>query len=443
MQAKIRELQQALTGFLRQSRRSVLVLALEDTELVYVLKLLQTMDQQDRAHVYGLFPQAADKSSSAYVGEVVKSLSDQLDEVNQDRVRAGNPPWSPMSPACTDMRLAPTQRLRAAILYARSVVPNNPDNRLVFSLLPQRMDSPEAFAEAVSSLLPSPGSASDAAWAGIRLILRDDKMKPVLIPELRRQKNASVLVYEPDLSPAALMDSMARDALDPNLSEGERMQTLGQLAAIDYSYGRLEEAAAKYGVLYEYYSRHKAPVMQALVLQGIGDVLRRAGNLPLARERYAQGLTHALETQALPLMLSLSYNVGDTSLALHNWADADGHLDIARTIAGQTLNPHMQADAMEKMGMARLEQKSYAEAAAIWNEGAEVCRGCDYRDRLCSILERLAALYASARRVGEQGACEAELRAVRAGAPLVRKYPVPQAPAPSPSSPPSSPKGIA
>jgi tetratricopeptide (TPR) repeat protein len=204
-----------------------------------------------------------------------------------------------------------------------------------------------------------------------------------------------VLVYEPDLSPAAMMDAMAREAGDPTLSEAERMQILGQLAAVDFSYGRLDEAAAKYGVLYDYYTRGKAPAMQALVLQGVGDILRKAGNLPLARERYGQGLTHALETQSLPLMLSLSYNVGDTSLALKNWADADGHLDVAQTIAGKMLNPQLQADAMEKMGIARFEEKRFADAVAIWNQGAEVCRGCNHRD---TTVQHLGALVGGLRR---------------------------------------------
>jgi hypothetical protein len=104
----------------------------------------------------------------------------------------------------------------------------------------------------------------------------------------------------------------------------------------------------------------------------------------------------------------------------------DGHLDVAQTIAGKTLNPQLQADAMEKMGIARLQQKRYADAATIWNQAAEVCRGCNYRDRLCSILERLSALYAVGRKVAEQRACDAELAAVKAGAPLVRKSPPPR-----------------
>jgi hypothetical protein len=425
MQAKVKELKQALEGFVQQSRRSILVIKLEESELIFVMKMLQTMDQQDNANVYGLFPEAVTRTGNAYVSEIVKSLGSQLDGANTARVGEGNPPWPPMPPACTDLRFPAAQRLRAAILHARSLVPNDPDNRLVFCLVPQQIAVPAAYLDALSALIPAPTSPPDPAWAGVRIIIRDDGLKPALIPELRRQKNPHVLVYEPDLSPAALMDSMAQEVADPTLSEAERMQVLTQLATLDFAYGRLDEAGAKYGVLYDYYRRYKAPAMQALVLQGVGDILLKTGNLPLARDRYAQGLTHALETQSLPLMLGLSYKVGELDLELKEYAEADGHLDVARTIASKTLNPQLQADAMEKMGLARVGQKRYAEAVAIWNEAAEVCRGCNHRDRLCSILERLAATYATGRKLAEQRACENEIRAVRAGAPLARKAPPP------------------
>jgi hypothetical protein len=384
------------------------------------------MDQQDAANVFGLFPQAVGTTSDAYVTEVVASLSSQLDGVNTVRTAEGKPAWPPMPSACTDPRLPPSQRLRVAILHARNLVPNDPDNRLVFCLVPQQIESAPAWADAVSSLLPAPTSSPDPAWAGVRLILRDDKKNPRLVPELRRQKIPHVLIYEPDLSPAALMDAMAREAVDPNLTEAERMQVLGQLAALDFAYDRLDDAVAKYGILYDYYTQHEAPAMQALVLQGVGDILRKTGNIPLARERYAQGLTHALATQSLPLMLGLAYHVGDTNLILESWADADGHLDVARTIAGKMLNPQLQADVMEKMGIARMALQRYADAVAIWEEAAELCRGCDHRDRLCSLLERLIDVYRAGRKVAEQQACETELRAVRAGAPLVQKHLAPE-----------------
>jgi hypothetical protein len=45
MQAKIKELQHALEGFVQQSRRSILVIGLEESELIFVMKMLQTMGQ--------------------------------------------------------------------------------------------------------------------------------------------------------------------------------------------------------------------------------------------------------------------------------------------------------------------------------------------------------------------------------------------------------------
>ena len=230
MQSKIKELQQALEGFIQQSRRSVLVISLEESELIYVLKLIETLDQQDKANVYGSFPQPVDKGSSAYVGDIIKALASQLDGANTARVGEGQPAWPPMPAVCTDLRISATQRLSAAILHARSLIPNDPDNRLVFCLLPQQMGAMESYVDAVSSLLPLASAAPDSAWAGVRLILRDDKKNPTLIAQLRRQKNPHVLVYEPDLSPAAMMDAMAREATDPTLSEAERMQVLGQHA---------------------------------------------------------------------------------------------------------------------------------------------------------------------------------------------------------------------
>jgi tetratricopeptide (TPR) repeat protein len=279
-------------------------------------------------------------------------------------------------------------------------------------------------------LIPAPDATPDPAFSGVRLILRDDGSDPRLLPELHRQKNPHVLVYDPDLSPAALIDAMATEVADPTLDEPERMQILAQLATLDFAYGRLDEAAAKYGVLYEYYERAKAPAMQALVLQGVGDILRKQGkdSYPLARQRYAQGLTLALETQSLPLILGLAYNVGDLSLTLEQYEEADSHLDVARTIASKSENPKLEADAMEKMGIARMGLGRYADAVSIWEAAAEVCRGCDHRDRLCSVLERLAEVYASGRKAAEQRACETELKAVRAGAPLVPGLAEPKAP---------------
>jgi hypothetical protein len=233
------------------------------------------------------------------------------------------------------------------------LVPGNGEHHLVFSLLPESIASGPAFAAATMDLVGRLAQPNDAASRKVRLILRDDGARPELIERFRREKNLEVLIYEPDLSPPAIMDGMARDVADPRTPEPERMQLLTELACLDMAHDRFEEATAKLGIAYDYFRRQKVPVMQAFVLQCVGDVLRRTGNLPLARARYAQGFAHALETQAIALMMSLAYAVGDTSLALRQYDDAEGHLEIARKIAATTRNVEVESEVEKKLEQAR------------------------------------------------------------------------------------------
>jgi tetratricopeptide (TPR) repeat protein len=291
---------------------------------------------------------------------------------------------------------------------------------MAFCLLPQSIDKPAAWADALRDVLPSEGGGvpPEPAWPRVRLLIRDDAAAPVLIPALRRVKNPEVLILEPDLSPPALMDAMAREVADPGMPEPQRMQMLAELAALDYAYGRLQEAVAKYEILYDYYHRHQAPLMEAMVLQGVGDVLRRIGKLPLARERFGQGLTLAITTKGLPLIMSLAFSAGDTSLELQRFKDAEDHLEIARKVAGKLFNHPVEADALEKIGDARLAQKLPGEAMTAWRDAANVCRKAAYRERLVSVLEKMSKTFASARMSADQRACDSELAAVRAGAPI-------------------------
>jgi tetratricopeptide (TPR) repeat protein len=210
-------------------------------------------------------------------------------------------------------------------------------------------------------------------------------------------KNPDILIYEPDLSPGALMDGMARDVSDPGLPEAKRMQILTELASLDYAYGRLDEASAKYEILYDYYRRHQVPLMQAFVLQGAGDVLRRIGRLGLARERYGQGLTLAITTQGLPLIKALAFAAGDVGLELRRFQDAEDHLEITRKIAANLHDRPGEADALEKIGDARLALERPGDAMGAWREAATACREATYRERLVSVLERMANFFASAR----------------------------------------------
>jgi tetratricopeptide (TPR) repeat protein len=420
MASKFNELQDTLIDFIQQDRYQVLVIGVTNVELISVLKIVEALDQQQPAHVFTMLPQPVAGDAATYAGSVLGGLKAQLEPVDQLRVAEGQKAWPPFPPECDDPRARPGRRLRTGIAHLAALIPGGHEHRLGVFLLPQTIGDPMAYANALAGVLPiQPSSdAPEPAWPRVRLIVRDDKAAPSLIPALRRAKNPAVLIYEPDLSSAALMDDKAKEVADPSTPEPKRMQLLTELAALDYAHGRLDEAVAKYEILYDYFRRHNAPVMQALVLQGVGDVSRKIGKLPLARERYGQGLTLAITTQALPLTMSLSYQAGDTSLLLQRFKDAEEHLQIARKIAGALCNHPIEADALEKIGDARLALKQPGEAMAAWRDATVICRKAKYRERLMSVLERMSKTFASARMTGDQRACDSELAALQAGAPI-------------------------
>lgn len=420
MQSTLKEVEDALSGFVHQDRHGVMVVRVGNVELIYVLKMLEALDQREPAHVFGLFAQPVADDAKTYVTSVLDSLSRQLSPINQLRIADGQRPWPPFPLECGDVAVPPARRLRAGIAHAASLVPGGFEHRLVFCLLPQRIARPNAYAEAIAAVLPPRQSSSEGQWPRVRLILRDDGADPQLIGALRRMKNGEVLIYEPDLSPAALMDGMAREVGDPGVPEARRMQVLTELASLDYAHGRLDEASAKYEILHDYYRRHQVPLMQAFVLQGAGDVLRRIGRLDLARQRYGQGLTLAITTQGLPLIQALAYAAGDTSLELRRFQDAEDHLEIARKIAGNLHDRPRAADALAKIGDARLALQRPGEAMSAWREAASTCRQAGYRERLVSVLERMAKVFASARMEGDRRVCEAELAELRTGGPIRR-----------------------
>jgi len=161
------------------------------------------------------------------------------------------------------------------------------------------------------------------------VILRDDGNRPQIIDALRRAKHPDVLVYEPDLSPPALMDAMAHDVAQPGLPEAQRMQMLTELASLDYAYGTSRAGQRQVRDPVRLLRRHQVQAMQAFVLQGIGMSMRRLDRLAKAKERYAQGLTLALTTRSLPLIMGLAY-ASETSAFPATVSGREDHLEIAR-----------------------------------------------------------------------------------------------------------------
>ncbi|MFO7181264.1 MAG: hypothetical protein DIU78_021360 [Pseudomonadota bacterium] len=192
------------------------------------------------------------------------------------------------------------------------------------------------------------------------------------------------------------------------------MQALMQLAGLDYAHQRYDAAIEKYSILFAYYASGNAKEMQAMCLQGIGDVLRRAGRLEEAKRRYQQGLAYSAESPAALITMNLCVAAGDVCFELGQIDEADGYFAIADKIASKLLNPSTKADCMEKQGIIQEMKGNRRGALELFRDAAQMCRDFEYPERLVSVLERLRALYRNAGLLVELDGVERELAGLRA-----------------------------
>jgi tetratricopeptide (TPR) repeat protein len=153
--------------------------------------------------------------------------------------------------------------------------------------------------------------------------------------------------------------------------------------------------------------------MQAVVLQGVGDALRQMQEHALAKEIYHRSLALVMDTQALPVLLNLTFAIGDVSLVLEDYRDAEGFMGLAAQIADKMGNPFVQADALEKEGMARDRRRDLTGAVLVWQEAAALSKTCAYPERQQSVLQRLVRAYKTLGQSDKRRACEAELQVAR------------------------------
>ena len=153
--------------------------------------------------------------------------------------------------------------------------------------------------------------------------------------------------------------------------------------------------------------------MQALVLQGVGDVLRRINQPVAAKEKYEQGLLLVADSKALVVTLNLTVSLGDTCLHLRQLDESYGYFELADQIATKTIHPFVKADCLEKMGVIQELRGAPGPAARLWTDACALCRQLEYHHRLESILERLSALFKKAHMNGELNAVTAELSALK------------------------------
>ncbi|MEM5312366.1 hypothetical protein [Paraburkholderia sp. JHI869] len=381
----------ALGEFIEQPDYPTIVLRATDLDTVLAFKMLHERDRRDAQRVYLLFPFECD-APGRYLEQCIQSIAAQIAAENRVRADEHDEPWAELPLVCTDPAQAPARRLRAAIEHVRTLVASGVV--IVWGFMPSTVADATGYRETVLRLLALDGF--EAWMEGHRFCLRDDPARRFLLPHDQREKAQHVLVLDLDFSPEKTADALVGAMNDAARPLAERMQAATQLAALDLTHGRLNQALEKYRLLYGWHCEQRNPLGKALALGGIGDVATRSERHADASRWYAHALDAAADSGNLGVTLNLLMASGESCLRLRQPARAIEYFELASRCADKLMFPHGTVAALERLGVALLGAHQTVDAARTWTDAKALCERfrCEHQRR--SLLERLAALYAQA-----------------------------------------------
>lgn len=420
MRRAINDTKENLAEFVQQPDYCLLLIGAADNDVPFILKIQEQLESELPGSLCFSFAEEF-VSKEEYALAVGRRLSLLVELENEQRRGDGREELEAFPDEMLAPSMAPKQRIVTAILHMEKWLSDPSEQRVVMSLLPIQLPEPQARGYYAFMCEFAMRGEREPWMEHGRIIARDDRTTHVTALSLREAGADGMLAFDVDFSTEAMAAGMARDAVDPSLPLAERMQNHLQLAMIDMSYKRHDEAIKKYTVLYEYYGRADAPLMQALCVLGVGDCLKMAGQMAAALEKYQQGLALALQAKspvpvpappladgspnpnpglhpsAPPILLNLLLAAGETSMSLGAYKEAGSYFDSASRMAAKCMNPYAAADALERQGDAALAQGDHPGALAAWTDADNVAKSCRYYDRRESVLGRELKLYEEAR----------------------------------------------
>lgn len=383
------ELQNNLEEFIEQRDNLMLVISCKSPESMYVLKTLSAIEDADP---YDLFLIFADDfvQLSPYVSVLVERLKIQHKEACDALEKEGKEKLRPLPDNVLNEALPPIERLKNAILFIRTkIIASEGQNRLVWGFFPLNIKGKDEYLRMINELIP--WSGIERWMRGLRIIVRDDSDSPILTKYLNDAPR--VQFYNPDLSPDAFMKSMEEKASDPSTPDEDRAFSLLNLACMDYAEERYDSALSKYRQLLAYYQDTQNFAMQAFVINSIGDVFHRSGDLHKAQEWYECAINPATEAKSPVILLSIAKNLGHVAYKLKQYSLAEEYFEGANKLAGELRDAESKAEALELIGLCQEQQKKYDKAIENWNIASRLCRNLGMNDYLKKNLEHLRDIY--------------------------------------------------
>jgi tetratricopeptide (TPR) repeat protein len=373
-----------LREFLKQRDDLLLLVPCEDTDVSLLLKALRDLDRESGSDLFLLF--AEDFSApDTFVDSLAKRLQEEHDFANSV-VGTDPPPLPPLPADFTEPGQIALDRLEAGMRYAQSLINSREGQHFVWGMGPGKIDDSRSYLELLARLLPRPDIRP---WMrGARIVARvpaDFRLPPSHLERVR----VKPLIVPPDVHEKELHAA----ATDEKRSPLDRMQAEVQLAYIDYAHGRFSQAIERFLKALAFFQWAEVPVMEGLIICGLGDIARRQNNLQEALHWYQCALVPASKDGNPMLMSTIVQHLAAIAFQEERYADAEERYGELVTFKRAMIEEDGLAESLEWQGLSQERQSAYDRAVDSWYESALICKAFDMTDRLPRVLGHLKRGY--------------------------------------------------
>lgn len=399
--------------FVDQRDDLLLVASCAEPDVGIAAKVLRDLD---RASPSDLMLILADDFSDAesFVTQVGKRFQEELRIARESAEMRGEEELPPELPAeLLAAKGPPAKRLHQLMDFSRTLVPPQSGHRVVWAFFPAKIANRRAYMDLASSCAPH-GTRDVETWMrGLRLIFRaeaDFAFKDSPLVDAERTRLTRV-----DFSPPALEASLKKVVENPRLPSAERMDALLTIALLDAAYDRHQQANVKLKQLLDFHRRAENPLMQAVVMNGLGDVAYRRKDLKKAQYWFECAIKPAGVAEQPMILATIAQNLGAIAYEQKKFADAEDYYHLLFQARESLLDEDGMVVALEWRGLSQEQQRKWQPAQASWEHAEVLCRAFELNHRLRPTLENLSRVYRQLRNQERLKEVERELKEAARG----------------------------
>ncbi len=363
-----------------------MVVPCHDDDVMLLMRALRDLDRESGADLFLLFAEDY-VASDPFVHNLAARLGEEHRLTNEAVDKEATLP--PLPPSFVETSLSASERLKVGIHYGHSLIDSRRGQHLVWGMGPRAIANAPDYLELLASLLPTP---EIRPWMrGTRIIARvpaDFELADSPLAS-RRRVRVRPFTIPPDAHEQALLSC----AGDPKMPLGQRMEAEVQLGYIDYAHGRLAQAVERFLQSLAFFQWAGVPVMEGLIICGLGDVARRQQNLKEAQHWYECALVPASKDGNSMLMATIVQHLAAIDFQQERYEEAEERYGELITLKRAMLDEDGLAEALEWRGLSQERQQGYDRAVACWYEGALICKTFEITDRLPRLLDLLRRGY--------------------------------------------------